>query len=107
MASPFPRLGNGLALVPAQRLDGQPRVPQVVLAIVIDALASALVTPWSGPSTLAAPAVTSSRVSRSGCRRACSCSRSAAGSGMVGNGMAGSYYSQGSTTKSPAYLARL
>ncbi len=40
------------------------------LAMVIDARASALVTPWSGPSTLAAPAVASSRVSRSGCRRA-------------------------------------
>ncbi len=25
----FPRLGNGLALVPAQRLDGQPGVPQI------------------------------------------------------------------------------
>ncbi len=33
--------------------------------MVIDALASALVTPWSGPSTWAAPAAASSRVSRS------------------------------------------
>ena len=30
-ASPFPRLGDGLALVPAQRLDGQPRPPQIGL----------------------------------------------------------------------------
>ncbi len=39
------------------------------LSMVIAALASALVTPWSAPSTWAAPAAASSRVSRSGCRR--------------------------------------
>ena len=38
--------------------------------MVIAARASAFVTPWSGPSTLAAPAAASSRVSRSGYRRA-------------------------------------
>jgi len=46
-----------------------------ILCMVIDALASALVAPWSGPSTHAAPAVASSRVSRSGWRRACACAR--------------------------------
>ena len=39
----FRHLGNGLALVAVQRLDGQPGMPQVGLAMVIDALASALV----------------------------------------------------------------
>ena len=40
------------------------------VAMVIDALASALVALWSGPSTWAAPAVASSNVSWSRCRRA-------------------------------------
>ena len=42
-------LGNGLALVAVQRLDGQPGMPQVGLAMVIDALASALVALCEAP----------------------------------------------------------
>ncbi len=53
----------------------------VARAPMVDALASALVTPWSTPSTFAAPAAASSSVSRSGCRRSWSRKRSAAGSG--------------------------
>ncbi len=52
-------------------------------------------------STRAAPAVASSRVSLSGCRRACSCSRSAAALGIVGKGMAGKY-SHARARESPA-----
>ncbi len=55
-ASPFPRRGNRLAQ--AAPATDRP------CPWWIDALASALVTPWSWPSTLAAPAVASSNVAR-------------------------------------------
>ncbi len=57
MASVFPHPGNGLALVCAQRLDGQPGMPQVGLAMVIDALASALVALCEAPMPAPAEAL--------------------------------------------------
>ncbi len=57
----YKQTSNGPKLMSA--LPPKSDIPRPTL----DALASALVTPWSAPSTLAVPAVASSRVSRSGC----------------------------------------
>ena len=54
------------------RLAGSRACHRSALSMVIDALASALVTPWSTPSTRAAPAAASSRVCWSGFQRAAS-----------------------------------
>ncbi len=62
----LPRLGNRLALVPAQRLNGQPGVPQIGLVHGDRRLGQRLGDAMVGPSTLAAPAAASSRVSLSG-----------------------------------------